>query len=123
MSTYASFAPSWTEVMKKYALVSGYSSDRVPEGHEIIYVHSTMSTFKRLGLSGNLGSRFGFPSLIQAIAHQVCHDHFSLSNSTLREDSIVVHMLIKSTWLSEHSHVAKNGYAKSRSISSLPTDQ
>eukprot|EP00971_Amphidinium_carterae_P311722 6195609-Amphidinium_carterae.1 len=32
-------------------------------------------------------------------------------------------MLIKSTWLAEHSHEAKNGYARSRSISSLPTNE
>eukprot|EP00971_Amphidinium_carterae_P342860 6482312-Amphidinium_carterae.1 len=121
--TYASFAPSWTKLFMKFALVNGYSTDKVPEGKELMYIHTTMSTFKRLELSGDLGSRFGFPSLIQAIAHQVCHDHFSLSNSTLRADSVIVHMLIDSVWLADHSHSATNGYAHSRSISSLPTDQ
>eukprot|EP00971_Amphidinium_carterae_P110773 2194288-Amphidinium_carterae.1 len=107
----------------KYSLVSGYSTDKVPEGMELMYIHTTMSGFTRMESTGDLGSRFGFPSLIQAIAHQVAHHHFSLSNSTLREDSVVIHMLIKSSWLSANSHSAKNGYAHSLSISSLPCDQ
>eukprot|EP00971_Amphidinium_carterae_P203445 4037382-Amphidinium_carterae.1 len=119
------FAPSWTELFTKHSLVNGLSSEfnPVPEGYELKFIHSSVSNFKRMELTGDLGSRFAFPSLVQAIAHQVTHHHFALSNSTLREDSVVIHLWVKSAWLSTNSHSAKNGYAHSVSISSLPTDQ
>eukprot|EP00971_Amphidinium_carterae_P082496 1631564-Amphidinium_carterae.1 len=49
--------------------------------------------------SANFGQRYIFSSMVQCIAHQVSHHHYSLSASALKEDSIVLQVLIKNEWL------------------------
>eukprot|EP00971_Amphidinium_carterae_P303265 6025948-Amphidinium_carterae.1 len=53
------------------------------------------------------------PSLVQCVAHQVSHHHYQLSGSTLRDDSVIIHLLVKSDWVESKGHTATNGYAYS----------
>eukprot|EP00971_Amphidinium_carterae_P073344 1450254-Amphidinium_carterae.1 len=72
--------------------------------------------------TGDYGSRYMFPSLVQAVAHQVAHHHFGFSSSTLREDSVVIHLLVKSEWMASNGRSAINGYAYSAMVDSLPIE-
>eukprot|EP00971_Amphidinium_carterae_P171085 3390650-Amphidinium_carterae.1 len=71
-------------------------------------------------LASNFGQRYVFDSLTQCIAHQVSHHHYALSASTLKEDSIVLQVLIKSDWLETTGRAAVNGYCYSVMLDSMP---
>eukprot|EP00971_Amphidinium_carterae_P244138 4847605-Amphidinium_carterae.1 len=63
--TYMAFAPTWTKMFMKHCLMNGLNSEfnQVPDGFELKFIHTTMSTFTRMELTGDLGSRYAFPSL------------------------------------------------------------
>eukprot|EP00971_Amphidinium_carterae_P046064 906368-Amphidinium_carterae.1 len=123
MATYSMYAPTWTAAMKQYSVINGYSSDAIPPDHTLLYVHTSQSNFRRMALLGDIGARYGFSSHLQSIAHQVVHDHFALSQSSLRPDSIIAHLIVKTSWMMENSVEAKNGYARSRSFKSMPVNE
>eukprot|EP00971_Amphidinium_carterae_P060126 1189875-Amphidinium_carterae.1 len=74
----------------------------------------------KLVAEGDLKSRYLFRSALQCAFHQIAHDHFELSQSCIREDSVILQLHVKDAFIEEHGRQAINGFLKSVSVQHLP---
>eukprot|EP00971_Amphidinium_carterae_P138894 2752773-Amphidinium_carterae.1 len=93
-----------------------------PEGSDCWYIHTSKSTMTRMVASGELQSRYLFKSRVQCAFHQIAHDHFGLSQSQIRADSVIMQLHLPDAFIEEHGSQAVNGFLKSVSIQSLPVE-
>eukprot|EP00971_Amphidinium_carterae_P351259 6492007-Amphidinium_carterae.1 len=120
------YCPSWVDLLHRHCLInvgSQIPSTMNPDGFLQRWIHTTEPTFKRMITTGNLGHRFIFSSASQAGLHRLTHHHYGLSAARLDEGCLVVGILIKELYVTDHATSATNGYLDSESLTSMPLEE